>query len=45
MNCPAVSADRPRVLVAETFSLERAAHAHRAGELDHHTTGKLVFTT
>ena len=34
---------RLRVLVAETFPLERAAHAHRAGELGH-TTGKLVLT-
>ena len=33
-----------RVLVAETFPLERASHAHRAGELGH-TTGKLVLTT
>ena len=35
---------RLRVLVAETFPLERAAHAHRAGEMGH-TTGKLVLTT
>jgi NADPH:quinone reductase-like Zn-dependent oxidoreductase len=35
---------RLRVLVAETFPLERASHAHRAGELGH-TTGKLVLTT
>jgi NADPH:quinone reductase-like Zn-dependent oxidoreductase len=34
---------RLRVLVAETFPLERASHAHRAGELGH-TTGKLVLT-
>jgi NADPH:quinone reductase-like Zn-dependent oxidoreductase len=34
---------RLRVLVAETFPLERAAHAHRAGEFGH-TTGKLVLT-
>jgi NADPH:quinone reductase-like Zn-dependent oxidoreductase len=34
---------RLRVLVAETFPLERAAHAHRAGELGH-TTGKLILT-
>ena len=34
---------RLRVLVAETFPLERARHAHRAGELGH-TTGKLVLT-
>jgi NADPH:quinone reductase-like Zn-dependent oxidoreductase len=34
---------RLRVLVSETFPLERAAHAHRAGELGH-TTGKLVLT-
>ncbi|WP_219413433.1 NADP-dependent oxidoreductase [Pseudonocardia nigra] len=34
---------RLRVLVAETFPLERAALAHRAGELGH-TTGKLVLT-
>ena len=34
---------RLRVLVAETFPLERAAHAHRAGEMGH-TTGKLVLT-
>jgi NADPH:quinone reductase-like Zn-dependent oxidoreductase len=33
-----------RVIVAETFPLERAAHAHRAGELGR-TTGKLVLTT
>jgi len=33
-----------RVLVAETFPLERASHAHRAGELGR-TTGKLVLTT
>src|SRR5919112_1176914 len=31
---------RLRVLVAETFPLERASHAHRAGEMGH-TTGKL----
>jgi NADPH:quinone reductase-like Zn-dependent oxidoreductase len=35
---------RLRVLVSETFPLERASHAHRAGELGH-TTGKLVLTT
>ncbi len=35
---------RLRVLVAETFPLERASHAHRAGEMGH-TTGKLVLTT
>ncbi|HWM57197.1 MAG TPA: NADP-dependent oxidoreductase [Pseudonocardia sp.] len=34
---------RLRVLVAETFPLERAAHAHRAGEMGH-TSGKLVLT-
>ncbi len=34
---------RLRVLVGETFPLERAAHAHRAGEMGH-TTGKLVLT-
>jgi NADPH:quinone reductase-like Zn-dependent oxidoreductase len=34
---------RMRVLVAETFPLERASHAHRAGELGR-TTGKLVLT-
>jgi NADPH:quinone reductase-like Zn-dependent oxidoreductase len=34
---------RLRVLVAETFPLERAALAHRAGEMGH-TTGKLVLT-
>ncbi len=34
---------RLRVLVAETFPLERARHAHRAGEMGH-TTGKLVLT-
>jgi NADPH:quinone reductase-like Zn-dependent oxidoreductase len=34
---------RLRVLVTETFPLERASHAHRAGELGH-TTGKLVLT-
>jgi NADPH:quinone reductase-like Zn-dependent oxidoreductase len=34
---------RLRVLVAETFPLERASHAHRAGEMGH-TTGKLVLT-
>jgi len=34
---------RLRVLVSETFPLERARHAHRAGELGH-TTGKLVLT-
>jgi NADPH:quinone reductase-like Zn-dependent oxidoreductase len=34
---------RLRVLVAETFPLERASHAHRAGELGR-TTGKLVLT-
>lgn len=33
---------RLRVLVAETFPLERASHAHRAGELGR-TTGKLVL--
>ncbi|GAA2547990.1 NADP-dependent oxidoreductase [Pseudonocardia hydrocarbonoxydans] len=33
-----------RVVVAETFPLERASHAHRAGELGR-TTGKLVLTT
>jgi NADPH:quinone reductase-like Zn-dependent oxidoreductase len=32
-----------RVLVAETFPLERASHAHRAGEMGR-TTGKLVLT-
>lgn len=32
-----------RVIVAETFPLERASHAHRAGELGR-TTGKLVLT-
>ncbi len=35
---------RLRVLVAETFPLERASHAHRAGELGR-TAGKLVLTT
>ncbi|MDT7612573.1 MAG: hypothetical protein QOF00_20 [Pseudonocardiales bacterium] len=35
---------RLRVLVAETFPLERASHAHRAGEMGR-TTGKLVLTT
>lgn len=35
---------RLRVIVAETFPLERASHAHRAGEMGH-TTGKLVLTT
>jgi NADPH:quinone reductase-like Zn-dependent oxidoreductase len=35
---------RLRVLVAETFPLERASLAHRAGELGR-TTGKLVLTT
>jgi NADPH:quinone reductase-like Zn-dependent oxidoreductase len=35
---------RLRVLVAETFPLERASHAHRAGEMGH-TSGKLVLTT
>jgi NADPH:quinone reductase-like Zn-dependent oxidoreductase len=35
---------RLRVLVAETFPLERASHAHRAGQMGH-TTGKLVLTT
>jgi len=35
---------RLRVLVSETFPLERASHAHRAGEMGH-TTGKLVLTT
>jgi NADPH:quinone reductase-like Zn-dependent oxidoreductase len=34
---------RLRVLVAETFPLERAALAHRAGEMGH-TSGKLVLT-
>lgn len=34
---------RLRVVVAETFPLERASHAHRAGELGR-TTGKLVLT-
>src|SRR5687767_461987 len=34
---------RLRVLVAETFPLERASHAHRAGEMGR-TTGKLVLT-
>ena len=34
---------RLRVLVGETFPLERAAQAHRAGEMGH-TTGKLVLT-
>jgi NADPH:quinone reductase-like Zn-dependent oxidoreductase len=34
---------RLRVLVAETFPLERASHAHRAGEFGH-TSGKLVLT-
>ena len=34
---------RLRVLVAETFPLERASHAHRAGELGR-TAGKLVMT-
>jgi NADPH:quinone reductase-like Zn-dependent oxidoreductase len=34
---------RLRVLVAETFPLERASHAHRAGEMGHNT-GKLVLT-
>lgn len=38
-----VDARRLRVLVAETFPLERASHAHRAGELGH-TAGKLVLT-
>lgn len=32
-----------RVIVAETFPLERASHAHRAGELGR-TTGKMVLT-
>ncbi len=32
-----------RVVVAETFPLERASHAHRAGELGR-TSGKLVLT-
>ncbi|MEJ3656344.1 NADP-dependent oxidoreductase [Actinomycetes bacterium KLBMP 9759] len=35
---------RLRVLVSETFPLERAAVAHRAGEMGR-TTGKLVLTT
>jgi NADPH:quinone reductase-like Zn-dependent oxidoreductase len=35
---------RLRVLVSETFPLERASHAHRAGELGR-TAGKLVLTT
>lgn len=35
---------RLRVIVAETFPLERASHAHRAGELGR-TSGKLVLTT
>ena len=35
---------RLRVLVAETFPLERASYAHRAGEMGR-TTGKLVLTT
>jgi NADPH:quinone reductase-like Zn-dependent oxidoreductase len=35
---------RLRVLVAETFPLERASHAHRAGEMGR-TAGKLVLTT
>jgi NADPH:quinone reductase-like Zn-dependent oxidoreductase len=34
---------RLRVLVSETFPLERASHAHRAGEMGH-TAGKLVLT-
>ncbi len=34
---------RLRVLVSETFPLERASHAHRAGEFGH-TSGKLVLT-
>ena len=34
---------RLRVLVAETFPLERASHAHRAGEMGR-TAGKLVLT-
>ena len=38
-----VDAGRLRPVVAETFPLERASHAHRAGELGH-TTGKLVLT-
>jgi NADPH:quinone reductase-like Zn-dependent oxidoreductase len=38
-----VAERRLRVLVAETFPLERASHAHRAGEFGH-TTGKLVLT-
>lgn len=38
-----VEARRLRVVVAETFPLERASHAHRAGELGR-TTGKLVLT-
>ncbi|MDN5856969.1 MAG: zinc-binding dehydrogenase, partial [Actinomycetia bacterium] len=33
-----------RVIVAETFPLERASHAHRAGELGR-TSGKMVLTT
>ena len=35
---------RLRVLIAETFPLQRASHAHRAGELGR-TAGKLVLTT
>jgi NADPH:quinone reductase-like Zn-dependent oxidoreductase len=38
-----VETRRLRVVVAETFPLERASHAHRAGELGR-TTGKLVLT-
>ncbi|WP_214369898.1 NADP-dependent oxidoreductase [Pseudonocardia sp. H11422] len=38
-----VTDGRLRVLVAETFPLERAADAHRAGEQGR-TTGKLVLT-
>lgn len=38
-----VSARRLRPVVAETFPLERAADAHRAGETGR-TTGKLVLT-
>jgi NADPH:quinone reductase-like Zn-dependent oxidoreductase len=38
-----VDEGRLRVLVAETFPLERAADAHRRGEQGR-TTGKLVLT-
>jgi NADPH:quinone reductase-like Zn-dependent oxidoreductase len=38
-----VSARRLRPVVADTFPLERAAEAHRAGETGR-TTGKLILT-